>query len=126
MSEIQPVRIQRSRQHKQVSPNGLPIVYVGRPSKYGNPFRVEYMYKTDAGIKLYGVKTSDENCVDILINNCRPAYELKRYAMYDAVMCFYLFVKDKPFKQLEGKNLSCWCKKNEHCHADILIELANL
>lgn len=26
-----PVRIQRSRQSKQVSPNGLPIAYVGRP-----------------------------------------------------------------------------------------------
>lgn len=36
---IKPVRIQRSRQHKQVSPNGLPIVYVGRPSKWGNPYK---------------------------------------------------------------------------------------
>jgi hypothetical protein len=35
-----PVRIQRSRKHKQVSPNGLPIVYVGRPTKWGNPFKV--------------------------------------------------------------------------------------
>lgn len=25
-----PISIQRSRQHKQISPNGLPIVYVGR------------------------------------------------------------------------------------------------
>ena len=35
-----PVRIQRSRQHKQVSPNGLPIVYVGRGTRWGNPFRI--------------------------------------------------------------------------------------
>lgn len=35
-----PVRIQRSRKHKQVSPNGLPIVYVGRGSRWGNPFRL--------------------------------------------------------------------------------------
>ena len=34
-----PVRVQRSRKTKQVSPNGLPIVYVGRPTKWGNPFR---------------------------------------------------------------------------------------
>lgn len=34
-----PIRIQRSRQHKQVSPNGLPIVYVGRPSIWGNPYK---------------------------------------------------------------------------------------
>lgn len=37
---VQPQRIQRSRQHKMLSPNGLPIVYVGRPTKWGNPFKV--------------------------------------------------------------------------------------
>lgn len=34
------VHIQRSRQKKQVSPNGLEVVYVGRGSKYGNPFKL--------------------------------------------------------------------------------------
>ena len=37
---MKPVRIQRSRQKKQVSPNGLLIIYVGRGSKYGNPFKI--------------------------------------------------------------------------------------
>ena len=37
-NRIAAIRIQRSRQHKQQSPNGLPIVYVGRPTKWGNPF----------------------------------------------------------------------------------------
>lgn len=27
--------------------------------------------------------------------------------------------------KLRGKNLACWCKKNEPCHADILLERAN-
>jgi len=35
-----PERIQRSRIFKQESPNGLPIIYVGRPSKWGNPYKV--------------------------------------------------------------------------------------
>jgi hypothetical protein len=26
---------------------------------------------------------------------------------------------------LRGKNLACWCKLGEPCHADILLELAN-
>ncbi len=38
-----PVRVQRSRQEKQSSPNGLEIKYCGRPTKWGNPFRVEQM-----------------------------------------------------------------------------------
>ena len=27
--------------------------------------------------------------------------------------------------ELRGKDLACWCKIGEPCHADILIELAN-
>jgi hypothetical protein len=27
--------------------------------------------------------------------------------------------------QLGGKNLACWCKHGEPCHADVLIEMAN-
>ena len=26
---------------------------------------------------------------------------------------------------LRGKNLACWCKPAEPCHADVLLELAN-
>ena len=35
-----PVRVQRSRKSKFIPPNLLPTVYVGRPSFWGNPFRV--------------------------------------------------------------------------------------
>lgn len=27
--------------------------------------------------------------------------------------------------ELRGKNLACWCKPDQPCHADILLELAN-
>jgi hypothetical protein len=27
--------------------------------------------------------------------------------------------------ELKGKNLACWCKPSDGCHADVLIELAN-
>jgi hypothetical protein len=27
--------------------------------------------------------------------------------------------------ELRGKNLACWCKPDESCHADVLLELAN-
>jgi hypothetical protein len=38
---VEPVRLQRSRRkgYRLPSPNGLPIVYVGRPTKWGNPYR---------------------------------------------------------------------------------------
>ena len=89
-----PIRIQRSRKHKQVSPNGLPIVYVGRPSLFGNPFKV-----------------GEDGTIDECLENYREhitgllEYEAKR--------------------KLKGKNLSCWCKLGDPCHADILLKLAN-
>lgn len=27
--------------------------------------------------------------------------------------------------ELRGKNLACWCKPEEACHADVLLEIAN-
>ena len=45
-SKVVPVRIavriqrRRTRAFIHTSPNGLEIVYVGRPSQWGNPFRV--------------------------------------------------------------------------------------
>ena len=67
----QPVRIKRSRQFKQVSPNGLPITYVGRGSKWGNPFRVVKIGKNE-----WSVKLSDNNVssAKILTKICRFIY----------------------------------------------------
>jgi hypothetical protein len=31
----------------------------------------------------------------------------------------------RDIRQLRGKNLACWCKPGQPCHADILLELAN-
>lgn len=28
--------------------------------------------------------------------------------------------------QLRGKNLACWCKPSEACHADVLLDIANI
>ena len=91
-----PQRLQRSRQHKMVNPNGLPIVYVSRPSKWGNPYRIG--------------ADGDRDQV------------LKKYREYLAANPS--LVEDAK-KELRGKNLACWCKPSEDCHADILLEIAN-
>lgn len=80
-----PIRIQRSRQHKQVSPNGLPIVYCGRGSKWGNPFRVvKCMDK-------WGVRISDatdQRQIDISLEVCKGFYSTKEEAAKHAVTCY--------------------------------------
>ena len=97
MSDIKPVRIARSRQKKQESPNGLPIVYVGRPTKWGNPYQV--------------------SC------NATDEFRKKQIEKYRDSMSIML--KQDAIKELKGKNLSCWCKLSESCHADFLLKLAN-
>jgi len=45
---IKPVRIQRKRtagynmQAVSMAPNGLPCIFVGRPTHFGNPYKLEF------------------------------------------------------------------------------------
>lgn len=96
-----PIRIQRSRQHKQVSPNGLPIVYVGRPSRFGNSAKI------GEWCAVLGRKC--ENINDV-IESYRKHLQMSKARQRLAV------------HYLQGKNLSCWCKLGEPCHADVLLE----
>jgi hypothetical protein len=107
MSEIKPVRIHRSRAEgaKMISPNGLPVKYVGRPNKWGNPFKICHLM-------------NKEQCA----YNFRDWIEGKSWGRYmqhrreEMLRCL---------PELRGKNLACWCKLSEPCHADVLLELAN-
>lgn len=70
-----PLRVQRSRQRKQVSPNGLPIVYVGRGSKYGNPFKLGDKATTE-WLNIFDDKDIDAYLGKILIReDCLYLYE---------------------------------------------------
>jgi hypothetical protein len=84
MNKIYPIRIQRSRQKKQVSPNGLPIVYVGRGGRWGNPFRVVKLPDGRWTIKTDG----SEQCSSILTSSCKYSYGTKEEAKYYAIECY--------------------------------------
>lgn len=127
-----PVRIQRSRRKgaKMVSPNGLPVVYVGRPSKWGNPFRVE---QDESGqwwvADCWGItrfKSADEvwarmsavNLFKVYLDNGGTAPGQIRDSGG-------AFIKQLAREELLGKNLACFCRLDQVCHADVLLELAN-
>lgn len=92
-----------------VSPNGLPIVYVGRPTRWGNPFRI-------------GAVSADDcmTCADV-------AEAVSKYR--SEVLTFgggFAGVRaDEICQELRGKNLACWCPIGQPCHADVLLEIAN-
>ena len=136
--EAIPVRIQRSRQHKQVSPNGLPVVYVGRGSKWGSPFRLV----KHGGV--WTIKTDGSGrCISILTKHGQFSYDTKEEAAKNAVNMYQTWLLPfthkgssmeaffqsmamlESIEELRDKNLSCWCKVGEACHADLLLELAN-
>lgn len=76
-------------------------VYIGRPSKWGNPF--SHLPNT---IAQYKVGTREE--------------AIEKYAEW-------LLEQDELLKdigELKGKILGCWCSPKK-CHGDILLALAN-
>lgn len=141
-NKIKPVRIQRSRQKKQESPNGLPIKYCGRGTKWGNPFVVTELARDLYAIVLHD--SADERLNEIIKRKAFSLYGCRKTATHDAIECYkeYLisdngkegtimefykavFVLEHDLEELRGKNLSCWCNLDEECHVDYLLKLLN-
>lgn len=94
-------------------------VYVGRPTKWGNPFRADYDRDRNQW------RVLDDNGVDYW-----PAYNSEPSAQRKAVNLYYsdlVHWSDKCLSlgELRGKDLACWCPLDHPCHADVLLELAN-
>ncbi|QOC56012.1 hypothetical protein SEA_CLOWN_14 [Gordonia phage Clown] len=125
-----PQRIQRKRTKGWRMPEGA--VYVGRPSRFGNPFAVGDAIP-DSLPNIYGPVSG---LTDITAEQAVEAF--RRYAPV-------IFVPVKPTARphhgiythgceslpqharrvLRGKDLACWCPLDSPCHADVLLELAN-
>ena len=78
-------------------------VYVGRPTKWGNPFNMKGEATRQYVIDEYASMLRHEST-----NPQSVYYQMRR-------------VKE----ELKGKDLVCWCSP-QACHADILLEIANL
>jgi hypothetical protein len=107
-----PKRIQRKRSKgyklSEAAGNGLPTVYVGRGSGWGNPYKV-------------GVHGTVDECIDKYIRDMvafKHGDGMDVYLTSEATLTSIIL-------DLHGKNLACWCKENEPCHADWLLEIAN-
>jgi len=77
-------------------------IYIGRPSKWSNPFSHQ-----SSKFTVILVKTREE--------------AIFRYAEW---------IKTQPnllaaLHELRGKRLGCWCSPNHPCHGEVLAELAD-
>jgi hypothetical protein len=124
LSTVAPVRLQRSRAKgsRLVSPNGLPVVCVSRPSKWGNQYSVVRSGPDE--LACYYVARWDE-----ILKYCFTRDEATRLAvlMYENALLSRVlpYQVENVRRDLAGKNLSCWCKLGSPCHADVLLRVAN-
>jgi hypothetical protein len=146
-----PERIQRHRTKGWRMPEGA--VYVGRRTKWGNPFA----FRTPAGLARVPAALSDApweyedriSAAGMSHNFFHPGGRMTahtiRYLTRAECVDLYrtalvtpttwsrlwdrserraLTVEDVR-TELAGKDLACWCPLNQPCHADVLLELAN-
>jgi len=111
---MKPKRIQRKRiKGWKMPPN---TVYVGRPGKFGNPFSFQYWIDAAGYSKMAAKQT--------VVDNFRYCLEKDSEPNNDEGAKRMRIIK-RDLHELGGKNLACWCRLDEPCHADVLLEFAN-
>lgn len=106
---MSPRRIQRQRTKGWRAPEGA--VYVGRGTKWGNPWKVSPM-QPHADAVAYFRNALDHQWAGVWDN---PDHEnWTRLPSHDEIRA-----------ELAGKDLMCWCPLDSPCHADVLLEIAS-
>lgn len=113
-------------------------VYVGRPSRWGNPFVVDaatrwdhhsafasYLVVTvvDRHGQAPGVRFAATDWTDgraLAVDLYRRFKAWKYNIRVDGALD-----RDLDLRDLRGRDLACWCPLSAPCHADVLLELAN-
>lgn len=102
-----PERIQRKRVKGWRMPEDA--VYVGRPTVYGNPFKVG----RDGDAAACVAKYREAWEATIRSSEMHPRHPLMPFGRP-------VFIGP-----LRGKNLACFCALDQPCHADVLLEMVN-
>lgn len=124
-------RIQRQRTKGWRMPNGA--IYVGRPSRWGNPWPVQnvrtqlamaYDWSAIARTSPLWAMWAQRG----LINTTPIAVETS-VALYRRALEQCRADVPESFAEwlapLRGKDLACFCPLDQPCHADVLLEFAN-
>lgn len=114
----EPRRIQLKRTKGWKMPENT--VKVDRSTRFGNPWSMKGVRAWLASVNVeetFDDKKRAENLVynyRLWVEHGLPVtMEARRSRLLDGI------------PSLRGKNLACWCKLTDACHADVLLELAN-
>lgn len=125
---MSPVRVQRQRTKGWRMPENT--VYVGRGSKWGNPFAVG----KPAPDPIVGVCTREGfrlflNDYPTWVKNREDARRRFAYLLVEPFINRTEYPEyptaSEVQAELAGKNLACWCPLDAPCHADVLLDIAN-
>jgi hypothetical protein len=97
---MKPAGITRSRQKGWRKPPNT--ISVSRGSYWGNPYNWQ-------------------DHLDTMSRAEAKAYVVAKYReelLKDSIRIFKA-------RELKGRNLMCWCRQDEPCHRDVLLEVAN-
>jgi hypothetical protein len=103
-------------------------VYVGRPTKLGNPFVVGStvgISGVDADRLLYQANLTMTAAMAVAAYRDLMSDRLTITERDDAEARAYVESWRAIVAQLRGRPLACWCPLDQPCHADVLLELAN-
>ena len=143
-----PVRLQLSRkkgfhlQQHSLATNGLPAVKVTRPGKWGNPFdfrKSEYCWtalsygcrgdplgRQEASVRAFRLWIDNPSGHVVKQEETPMMGNTERsFAIGPTVTAGRAPEKAEIIAQLRGKNLACFCRPGDPCHADVLLDLAN-
>jgi hypothetical protein len=131
-----PKRVQRKRTKGWRMPEG--VVYVGRGSAWGNPFRpardegFQWIEDGHGNQTLPACSTDRDGLHCKLMDECVVAF--RSVLKHGPDSAYWWFGSHQDFiamngklqnGALHGKDLACWCPLDQPCHADVLLELAN-
>ena len=105
----EPKRIQLSRKKGwKMPPN---TVKVDRSTRWGNPYTVTADRDAKTCVELFR-----KAILRIPTDGFGPTQQDQLMRIHNEAL-----VED----HLRGKDLACWCKPGDPCHADVLLEIAN-
>jgi hypothetical protein len=113
-------RVQLSRRPGWRKPEGA--VVVSRPSRWGNPYQVTEAILDDSGLTEPQARARCVRLFRLWLDGEIPSAGPDMAARRTWIL--------EHLHELRGKTLACWCPlpgdgQEDHCHARVLLELAN-
>jgi hypothetical protein len=117
-------RIQRRRTKGWRAPEGAQ--YVGRGSRWGNPFVIAPAASRRGGLlDMWAVEFNGRKLGRWDDSSTARAEAVDRYTRWIA-QPEQAHMIEAARTELAGRNLMCWCPPADACHADVLLRIASI